>query len=296
MENSYVLGVDIGCSHIACQIVNLKECQPLKESYVEVKIPENEAAGVILSAWEKALNTCIQKMPGIEITGIGVAVPSPFDFVNGIAMAEHKFAALKGLNIREELSRATGIKPECILFTNDAAAFGMGIWRCHGKKHHHLIGVTLGTGFGACFIVDGCYATFGPGVPVGGELWNWPFRGVIAEDYVSTRWFEKRFRELTGVKISGLKDMVGLYEQGKFCREAEQVFREFSTAFGEIMLPFMQRFEADSLVIGGGMVQAAQYFLTQIRQYFENNHVKASVDIFTDTTLAIITGAAALCD
>ena len=57
-----------------------KECQPLKESYVEVKIPENEAAGVILSAWEKALNTCIQKMPGIEITGIGVAVPSPFDF------------------------------------------------------------------------------------------------------------------------------------------------------------------------------------------------------------------------
>lgn len=295
MENRYVLGVDIGGSHIACQVVNVKNCEPLQESYVEVKVAENEAAGVILQAWERALSTCMRKVSGIEITGMGVAVPSPFDFVNGIAMADHKFAALKGLNIREELSRVTGIKPACILFTNDAAAFGMGVWRLNGTKHRHLIGVTLGTGFGACFIVDGCYATFGPGVPVGGELWNWPFRGVIAEDYVSTRWFEKRFEELAGVKVAGLKDITKLYEQGKFCQQSEQIFCEFSTAFGEIMLPFIQRFKADTLIIGGGMALAGQYFLPQMKQYFVRHAVGATIDVFADTTLAIITGAAALC-
>ena len=252
MENRYVLGVDIGGSHIACQLVGLNDCSLVAETYVEVKVSETQPAGVILSAWEQALKKCMDKAKGKIIHGIGVAIPSPFDFIQGIAMADHKFASLKGLNIRGELSRVTGIEPSAILFTNDAAAFGMGAWRLNGSKDRHVIGVTLGTGFGACFIVDGCYATYGPGVPIGGELWNYPFRNVIAEDYVSTRWFEKRFTELTGEFVKGVKGMIDLYNDGKYKNETEQIFREFANAFGEIMLPFMKRFKADLLVIGGG--------------------------------------------
>lgn len=296
MRDMYVLGVDIGGSHIACQLLNLNGCNLLADTYVEVKVAESEPAGVILSAWEKALQACLKKAGDRTVCGLGVAIPSPFDFIQGIAMADHKFASLKGLNIREELHRATGIASEAILFTNDAAAFGMGAWRLKGGKDRHTIGVTLGTGFGACFIVDGCYATYGPGVPIGGELWNYPFRGVIAEDYVSTRWFERRFRELTGEEIKGLKGMIDFYEGGKYKEETEQIFREFATAFGEIMLPFMVRFKADKLVIGGGMVLAERYFLPLIEQYFKANGVKAGIDTLADTTSAIIAGAAALCD
>jgi len=264
--------------------------------YAEVKVAENQSAGIILAAWEKALKECMGKAAGKTIRGIGVAIPSPFDFVQGIAMADHKFASLKGLNIRQELSRVTGILPSSILFTNDAAAFGMGAWRLNGSRDRHLIGVTLGTGFGACFIVDGCYATYGPGVPIGGELWNYPFRGVIAEDYVSTRWFEKRFAELTGEAIQGVKGMIDLYQAGKYKTETEQVFREFSNSFGEIMVPFMTRFNADMLVIGGGMVLSEQYFLPLISQYMKANGINASIMTVADTTTAIIAGAAALCD
>ena len=296
MEDIYVLGVDIGGSHIACQLVNLNGCKPVKDTYVEVKVSESLSAGVILAAWEQALKSCLGKAETKVIRGIGVAIPSPFDFVQGIAMAEHKFASLKGLNIRQELSRVTGIAPACVLFTNDAAAFGMGAWRLRGGKDGHLIGVTLGTGFGACFIVDGCYATYGPGVPIGGELWNHPFRGVIAEDYVSTRWFERRFTELTGEVIKGVKGMIDFYHAGKYTTETEQIFQEFANAFGEIMLPFMKRFKADTLVIGGGMVLSEQYFLPLIDRYMKANGINASIVTMADTTSAIIAGAAALCD
>ena len=296
MEDIYVLGVDIGGSHIACQLVNLSDCSLIENTYAEVKVAENQSAGIILAAWEKALKECMGKAAGKIIRGIGVAMPSPFDFVQGIAMADHKFASLKGLNIRQELSRVTGILPSSILFTNDAADFGMGAWRLNGSRDRHLIGVTLGTGFGACFIVDGCYATYGPGVPIGGELWNYPFRGVIAEDYVSTRWFEKRFAELTGEAIHGVKGMIDLYQAGKYKTETEQVFREFSNSFGEIMVPFMTRFNADMLVIGGGMVLSEQYFLPLIGQYMKANGINASIMTVADTTTAIIAGAAALCD
>ena len=282
MEDIYVLGVDIGGSHIACQLVNLSDCSLIENTYAEVKVAENQSAGIILAAWEKALKECMGKAAGKIIRGIGVAMPSPFDFVQGIAMADHKFASLKGLNIRQELSRVTGILPSSILFTNDAAAFGMGAWRLNGSRDRHLIGVTLGT--------------YGPGVPIGGELWNYPFRGVIAEDYVSTRWFEKRFAELTGEAIHGVKGMIDLYQAGKYKTETEQVFREFSNSFGEIMVPFMTRFNADMLVIGGGMVLSEQYFLPLISQYMKANGINASIMTVADTTTAIIAGAAALCD
>ena len=296
MEDIFVLGVDIGGSHIACQIMNLTDCRLVEDSYVEVKVAETQPAGEILIAWEKALKACLAKAGDKEIRGMGVAIPSPFDFVHGIAMADHKFASLKGLNIREELHRVTGIPASCILFTNDAAAFGMGAWRLNGSQAGHLIGVTLGTGFGACFIVDGCYATYGPGVPIGGELWDYPFRGVIAEEYVSTRWFEKRFAELSGQRVTGVKGMMDLYKDGNYKEETEQVFREFAGSFSEIMLPFMQRFKANQLVIGGGIVLSGDYFLPLIEQYFRNNGVNASIATLADTTSAIIAGAAALCE
>ena len=101
MEDVYVLGVDIGGSHIACQLDNLSDCSLIENTYAEVKVAENQSAGIILAAWEKALKECMGKAAGKTIRGIGVAIPSPFDFVQGIAMADHKFASLKGLNIRQ---------------------------------------------------------------------------------------------------------------------------------------------------------------------------------------------------
>ena len=119
---------------------------------------------------------------------------------------------------------------------------------------------------------------------------------MITEDYVSTRWFEKRFAELTGEAIHGVKGMIDLYQAGKYKTETEQVFREFSNSFGEIMVPFMTRFNADMLVIGGGMVLSEQYFLPLIGQYMKANGINASIMTVADTTTAIIAGAAALCD
>ena len=40
MEDIYVLGVDIGGSHIACQLVNLSDCSLIENTYAEVKVAE----------------------------------------------------------------------------------------------------------------------------------------------------------------------------------------------------------------------------------------------------------------
>lgn len=82
---------------------------------------------------------------------------------------------------------------------------------------------------------------------------------------------------MTGEAIQGVKGMIDLYQAGKYKTETEQVFREFSNSFGEIMVPFMTRFNADMLVIGGGMVLSEQYFLPLISQYMKANGINASI-------------------
>lgn len=290
MSDFYTLGVDIGGSHIACQIVCLQNHERIEKSYVEVKIAENESAYALLHTWERAIRKCVKESGCHNVSGVGVAMPSPFDFVHGSALADHKFAALKGMNLREEIHWMSCILPSRIRFTNDAAAFGMGVWQLTGGKSSHLVCVTLGTGFGACFVVDGYTTTFGPGLPVGGELWDHPFRDGIAEDYVSTRWFEKRFAELTGESIVGVKGMIDFYEAGRYVKECDEIFKEFGVNFADIMTPFLLRFHADKLVIGGGMALSASYFLPQIEHFLQLRGVEVEVSAFTDTTAAIITG------
>lgn len=83
MEDVYVLGVDIGGSHIACQLVNLSDCSLIENTYAEVKVAENQSAGIILAAWEKALKECMGKAAGKTIRGIGVAITITFRFCAG---------------------------------------------------------------------------------------------------------------------------------------------------------------------------------------------------------------------
>lgn len=81
-----------------------------------------------------------------EVSRIAVSIPGPFDFVNGIFLMEHKFAAVKGCSFAE----IVGNIPTC--FIHDANAFLLGE-QLHGAGRGFLRvgGITLGTGLGAAF-------------------------------------------------------------------------------------------------------------------------------------------------
>ena len=59
MNEKYALGVDIGGSHIACQVVELGSSRPVGETYTEVKIAENESAQKILA--DKFAHICVRR-------------------------------------------------------------------------------------------------------------------------------------------------------------------------------------------------------------------------------------------
>ena len=106
---------------------------------------------------------------------------------------------------------------------------------------------------------------------------------------------ERRALAVQSRAITGVKPMIDYYHADKYTAEVRAIFDEFARTFAEIMLPFVQRFGADTLVVGGGMVRAEEFFFPQLRAAFEQKGVQIPVVAMADTTTAIIAGAAALC-
>ena len=56
-----------------------------------------------------------------------------------------------------------------------------------GKDLNRIVGITLGTGMGSCFISDNSIVTSGAGVPENGWLYNQTFNDFLADDIFSIR-------------------------------------------------------------------------------------------------------------
>ena len=60
------------------------------------------------------------------VDGVGVAVPGPFDYANGVCLLTHKLEPLHGVDLRRALADALRSAPASIAFVNDADAFLLG--------------------------------------------------------------------------------------------------------------------------------------------------------------------------
>ena len=191
-----------------------------------------------------------------EVARWGVAVPGPFDYARGVSKIRglDKLDALYGVDLRDRLSRDLGVVPNQMQFVNDAQAFVLGEWWAGAAKGHtRVIGVTLGTGLGSGFLADGHFIVSGPDVPPEARLDLVPFRGSSVEDVISGR----------GI-VAAFGDKVEVAEIAKRARDdkpkARAVFREFGSALGEFVGPWLDRFAPTCLVFGGSIARAWDLF------------------------------------
>ena len=153
-------------------------------------------------------------------------------------------------------------------FYNDAACFGIGeAWKGKLISTNKSLAITLGTGFGATFLVQGKPVVHGEGVAENGELYNVVFKEGIADEYFSTRWFIKRHEELTGITVQGVKDLITISEGNT---HIDQIFNEFSKNLGTFLSPWLKEFNADAIVIGGNISKAWNLFAGTLKQELEN--------------------------
>ena len=111
--------------------------------------------------------------------GAMLAVPNPFDLETGVSRMRHKLPYLYGIDLRQALAARFGLQPAQVRFLNDADAYLLGeVGAGAARGFKRAIGLTLGTGIGSAFAVDGrllvkgppCLATARSGIfPIGAE-------------------------------------------------------------------------------------------------------------------------------
>ena len=295
---SIAIGVDVGGSHVSCAACNINEKKYLRETFSESDLDNQGSAEEIIAVWSKTIQSTFDKVGFENVSGIGFAMPGPFDYANGIAMFKgnnKKYENIFGLNVPEALRKKMNLPVDFpIRFINDATAFAIGedwIGKANGSKRS--MAITLGTGFGSAFLCDRLPVVSGAEVPNMGCVWYLPFQDGNADDFFSTRGFLNRYSEKTGTVLKGVKEMAKLAETDTI---AKSLFDDFGTQLGIFLCPWMVRFGVEVLVIGGNISYAFPLFGESLNEYLKSQGADIRVAVSELRESAAMIGSAVLVD
>lgn len=275
MNKNIAIGSDIGGSHITCAAVDLVSGKIIRETLTERAVNNQAQAGEIIAVWVEALRGAMAKVPPAEIKGIGFAMPGPFDYVKGISYIKGvaKYENLYGFDITEAISKSLNVSEDFLIrYMNDASAFAVGeAWAGSASKADRSLSITLGTGFGSAFISNRIPIVDGPEVPRLGCIYHIPYNDGIADDYFSTRGLLGRYKKQTGKELEGVKELAALISSDKVVAE---LFTDFGNKLALFLTPYLLKFRAEILVIGGNISHAYSLF----GDVFENRLKKENCD------------------
>jgi len=297
MKENIAIGVDIGGSHISCAAFDLIERKYLHDTFFESDLNNHGLPDEIIDSWGKTLKNVIDKVGMKNVSGIGFAMPGPFDYVNGIPLftgENEKYENIYGLDVPRALRKYLGLNNEFpIRFINDATAFAIGEdWIGKAEGSGRSLSITLGTGFGSAFMRNGIPVADGDEVPKQGCLWHVPFEDGIGDDYFSTRGIVNRYNKTTGKEISSAKEVA---DAAATDESADRIFQDFGSKLVVFLKPWFVKFEVEVLVIGGNISRAFDLFSPSLKASLlkEGLNVKVEVSDLKDT--ASIIGSSRLC-
>lgn len=281
----HLLTVDVGGSHVSAALCALDDLRVLQLTSAPLTgiCSFDGFVDLIYLLGREVIG------PPRRVAGVSLAVPGPFDCQAGISLMKHKLEWLYERDLRGALAARFGWNPCQIRFLNDASAFLLGeVHAGSARGASRAAGLTLGTGIGSAFSIDGHCVTEGRGVPPQGEIWNYPYRGATVEDLISTRAVKADYAALTGRDVD-VQDIASAVSSGD--AHARQVFEKLGCNLGQMIRDVIAPFEPEVVVIGGGISRSAQLFLPSARTHVDDLDLHIVPSVLFDQAQLI--GAAA---
>lgn len=292
---SRVLVYDVGGSHISAAVFHWESCALGR--IVTAGYPSHPTIETFVSVLHRLGTSAAQGETAI--LGASLSMPGPFDYEAGVSWMQHKLPYLYGFDLRRALASRFGWPGSRLRFLNDGAAHLMGeIAAGAARGACRVVSITLGTGVGSAFAVDGHVVREGPGVPPGGEIWNLPYQGGIVEDQISTRAIQDSYRNRTGrerevsaIAAAALQGDGGQENQEPRDPIAAEVFAEFGRNLGVALRSVLAAFSPRVIVLGGGIARSAELFLSEAQGEI-GNLVQLRVSVLGDQAPLVGAGAA----
>ena len=183
---------------------------------------------------------------------IGISIPGPFNYREGIFLMKHKYAAVYG----EKFADLAGI-PEgvTVKYMHDVNAPLAGALKLLSLKDAAL--VTLGTGLGFSYALDGKVFENQNGSPAM-SLWNTPWEGGILEDFVSARAISSGYTRKTGKPCRSAFEAARMADYGDL--DAMEVYSDMGAVLGKALCPVLDSLGIKILLMGGQISRSLSLF------------------------------------
>jgi glucokinase len=266
-----VLGIDVGGTKVAVGAVAGAEVTLMEETPTPL-----ESTDLLLDGIEATARRVIDQVG--RPAAVGVGVPSQIDYATGTVESSVNIP-LTGVSLREELESRFGVP---VFVDNDANCAGLAEAQLvDDPPARVLVMLTLGTGVGGGVVIGG--EIFRGAHGLGAELGhftvdpegppcpgNCPGRGCV-EAYCSGQALERDAtefaRDMPDTHLASQLDdrgrvtgraLVGVARDGD--GDALRVFDRFARMLGVAIGGYVNVFEPEHVVIGGGLSRAADLY------------------------------------
>lgn len=248
--------LDVGGTHVTAALVDPVGGRAVPAAVIREPLDAHAAADAVLDAIARAALA----LPDGHDTRWGVAMPGPFDYATGVGRFSGvgKFESLSGVDVGAGLRARLGGRAERLRFLNDADAFALGEYGSGAAAgHDRVVCLTLGTGVGSSFLSAGRPVHTGPLVPPDGYAHRLTVHGRPLEDTVSRRGIRSHYARLSPAADGHLPDVRELAARAvKGDSAAAEAFRHAFGALGLALAPWLGRFEATAVVVGGSVARS----------------------------------------
>ncbi|MGW2344249.1 ROK family protein [Streptomyces sp. NPDC001661] len=285
MTNSSVLALDIGGTKLAAGVVR-EDGETLSFLTVPTRVEEGPAACLDrLFALGRAALTAAGIDPDDApraLLGCGIGCGGPLDSASGTLVAPPHLPGWLDIPITQLAHDAYGLTS---VLDNDGTAGAAGEWRFGaGRGTRHLVYLTVSTGVGGGFVVDG--RTYRGAAGNGGEPGHITVRSEgrtckscgrvgCLEAYASGTSIAERTRDaLTLDRESVLAalpaDTVTAADVARAAREgdelAAELWRETCELLAQGLASIVNLYEPELVVLGGGVTRSGEQLLAPVRE------------------------------
>lgn len=269
MKSKFIIGIDLGATNVKIGLLN-SQGKILKR----INLATKNFAGryKLLAKIVETIRNILEenKLHTKDILGVGIGLPGPIDFQNGIVDYLPNIPGWRKFPIKRWFISKTGLPT---FVDNDVNLIALAESRMGAARNsNNMICITLGTGVGGGIIINkNLYrgSSFSAGevghMPIteNGPRCNCGGRGCLERFVGNRRILDKAKRKFKNNNIS-LENLSALARKGN--PKALAIWREAGKHIGIALSGVVNLLDPDKIVIGGGVAKAGKVLFEEIRR------------------------------